>query len=243
MVASQIGSDLGQVSLGHSMPPIFFPDDDELRRHPLARRGWKLNILLDDARGRRRVYYAVPPRKEARCSQCGAKAWLHQGRLTKSIYRDIPQDGKLIQLRVLRRRLECSRCGLVFPEHPADLDRDLQITAALLTSVRSDLLHFETFSSIAQQYGLSISGVKKIEAVIVRREDEKRNNDPMFSLPRHVGFHNARIAKTDCCLLTDPNNRSIWELVSSQDPKEIPERSKHSSADLNLMTSNWCRFR
>jgi len=205
------------------MPVINLPEDDELRNHPLAQKRWTLTILFEDKR-RIRVYHAVPPRIELECpsSKCGAKGrgWLHQKRPTKSVYRDIPQDGKLIQLRVLRRRLQCSRCGLIFTEHPKDLDEKLHITADLLSRIRKDLRHFVTLSAIAQEYGLSISGVKKIEKVIVEREDEKRE-EQRFSLPSHVGFHSAHIAKTDCCLLRDPDNQAVWELVPSQETEGI----------------------
>jgi len=212
------------------MSSIYLPDDDELRRHPLARKGWELKLLVDDSRRRLRTYHATPSESKRLCidSTCSAKAWVHEIRTTRAVYRDVPQAGNLVQLRVTRRRLKCSRCGRVFVERPEDLDRHLHITKALLIRVRSDLGQVESYSSIAKRYGLSVSLAKKIETVIVRREDEKReakinHNDPTAALPRHIGLHSVRISKADCCLLTHPESGSVWELVSSQKPKEITE--------------------
>jgi transposase len=226
----------------------YLPEDDEARDHPLVKdHQWKLLIVEDEPH--RRLYGAIPPRqKEYFCPDCGSKAWLKDQRWSDQTYRDLKRREKNVELRVKRRRLKCPNPSCqtaTFNEKLPELNHNRHLTRDLTAELIGDLRRHGSFTAIAAEYRLNEQTLRNLERDFVREQDNVRREKHTLPLPQQVGIHSVRIAKKDCCLLTNVTSAKLLEIVSSQKSEEIKrtierlfDRRQFENVELVVMAIN-----
>jgi len=203
--------------------------DDEARNHLLnKKRGWSLTINSD--KPDRRVYDARPPKRHAYlCPACGERARIKERRWSGKNYVDLPLGKKRIELRVLSGRFTCTNkdCSQgAFTEKLEELDQRHHLTTDLKNTILNSLRRDGTFSQVARQYHLNEQTLRNLEAEFVQDEDKRRIEEHTLRLPERLGMHTCRLAGRTCCLLTDIDTESVFELVRSQQPQQIEYQLK-----------------
>jgi transposase len=138
---------------------------------------------------------------------------LHDTR--KRTVADVDYRGKKVIIEVLQRRYNCSDCGKRFPEFFSEVSRNDKVTNRLWIEMgKQSLSSKNTFSSLAEKYGVSVMTVKRAFTQYVQELDRKR----VLIAPRVLGIDEVYInlgepRKVPCAVFTDIENNQIIEFV------------------------------
>ena len=113
------------------------------------------------------------------------------------------------------RRYICSKCGKTFLEHNCFSHDRQRVSVAVIDRIMNDLkLPNETFTSIANRYGLSPTTVQNI---FDRHCCIGRIELPEYILiDENYAFHSKRLKSKYICVMMDFKKRSVFEVLESR---------------------------
>ena len=168
--------------------------------------------------------YAELERKEHRCTCCGtATSTIHDYRT--QIIKDIPAFGKLVTVILKKRRYRCKKCGKRFFENNSFLPRYHRMTNRLSAYVIDKLRCECSFTSVAREVNLSVSTIIRIFDVV---------SYSAFKLPSALSideFKGNTNGEKYQCILTDPVNKVVLDILPKRYESYLTEYFKHFSKD------------
>ena len=157
------------------------------------------------------IIYAEMERKEHYCISCGsATNTVHDYR--EQEIKDIPAFGKLVTIKLRKRRYRCKHCGKRFFETNSFLPKYHRMTNRLSAFVIDKLRDERSFTSVAREVNLSVSTVIRIFDTV---SYPKAKLSEALSIDEFKG--NTWGEKYQC-ILTDPINKKVLDI--------LPERYK-----------------
>ena len=146
------------------------------------------------------------PKKPHSCPCCGEQTdTIHDYRKQK--IKDISAFGKAITIVYRKRRYRCNSCGKRFYENNTFLPRYHRMTSRLVAHVIDLLRSVRSFTSAAQETGLSLSTVIRIFDHI---------SYPKAELPEALSideFKGNTCGEKYQCILTDPVNKRVLDIL------------------------------
>lgn len=189
--------------------------------HALEEKRWTIHLAPEQPKDYSyALYEAKPPKELPRCRKCGRRFVVHDSR--DRLYKDLPQHLQPSYLSVPRRRLKC--CTGIFTEKLDELDEKHMATRAFVAQLERATLERRTFSDIARFYGVEHKTIRNINRNYIARKDKQRETRHTLIIPHHLGIHPTKISRTECCLLTNVERRTVFEVVSNQSASSIRER-------------------
>ena len=120
-----------------------------------------LNITNIEENEKSIIIYTEMERKEHTCISCGtATNTVHDYR--EQEIKDIPAFGKLVTIKLRKRRYRCKHCGKRFFETNSFLPKYHRMTNRLSAFVIDKLRDERSFTSVAREVNLSVSTVIRI---------------------------------------------------------------------------------
>ena len=120
-----------------------------------------LNITNIEENEKSIIIYAEMERKEHTCISCGtATNTVHDYR--EQEIKDIPAFGKLVTIKLRKRRYRCKHCGKRFFEANSFIPKYHRMTNRLSVFVIDKLRDERSFTSVAREVNLSVSTVIRI---------------------------------------------------------------------------------
>ena len=157
------------------------------------------------------IIYAEMEKKEHYCISCGtATNTVHDYR--EQEIKDIPAFGKLVTIKLRKRRYRCKHCGKRFFEANSFLPKYHRMTNRLSAFVIDKLRDERSFTSVAREVNLSVSTVIRIFDTV---SYPKAELSEALSIDEFKG--NTWGEKYQC-ILTDPINKKVLDI--------LPERYK-----------------
>ena len=170
-----------------------------------------LNITNIEENEKSILIYAEMERKEHTCTCCGtATNTVHDYR--EQEIKDIPAFGKLVSIKLRKRRYRCKHCGKRFFECNSFLPKYHRMTNRLSAFVIDKLRDERSFTSVAREVNLSVSTVIRIFDTV---SYPKAELSEALSIDEFKG--NTWGEKYQC-ILTDPVNKRVLDI--------LPERYK-----------------
>ena len=170
-----------------------------------------LNITNIEENEKIILIYAEMERKEHTCISCGtATNTVHDYR--EQEIKDIPAFGKLVTIKLRKRRYRCKHCGKRFFETNSFLPKYHRMTNRLSAFVIDKLRDERSFTSVAREVNLSVSTVIRIFDTV---SYPKAKLSEALSIDEFKG--NTWGEKYQC-ILTDPINKKVLDI--------LPERYK-----------------
>ena len=158
------------------------------------------------------LIYAELERKKQKCPCCGESTdKIHDYR--EQTVKDIPAFGKLIVLKLRKRRYRCDRCGKRFFEENHFLPRYYRMTNRLAAYVIDKLRDERSFTGVSREVDLSVSTVIRIFDLV---------SYPKSRLPQVLSideFKGNTWGEKYQCILTDPVNKVVLDI--------LPKRYEH----------------
>lgn len=178
------------------------------------------------------------------CSECmawasdeGVTFKLHDTR--KRTVADVDLRGKKVVIEVLQRRFNCSFCGKRFPEFFTSVSRNDKVTNRLWKQMGKEAVSIKnTFTSVAEQYGISVMTVKRAFSEYVAELDRKR----VLVAPKVLGIDEVYIhlegdqRKQPCAVFTDVENHQIIEFVVGNTKELVTKVIKSMQGYENIQT-------
>ena len=170
-----------------------------------------LNITNIEENEKSIIIYAEKEREKHHCICCGtATNTVHDYREQK--IKDIPAFGKLVSIKLRKRRYKCKNCGKRFFECNPFLPKYHRMTNRLSAFVIEKLRDERSFTSVAREVNLSVSTVIRIFDTV---SYPKAELSEALSIDEFKG--NTWGEKYQC-ILTDPVNKRVLDI--------LPERYK-----------------
>ena len=170
-----------------------------------------LNITNIEENEKSILIYSEMERKEHTCISCGtATNTVHDYR--EQEIKDIPAFGKLVSIKLRKRRYRCKHCGKRFFECNPFLPKYYRMTNRLSAFVIDKLRDERSFTSVAREVNLSVSTVIRIFDTV---SYPKAELSEALSIDEFKG--NTWGEKYQC-ILTDPINKRVLDI--------LPERYK-----------------
>ena len=170
-----------------------------------------LNITNIEENEKSIIIYAEMERKEHTCISCGtATNTVHDYR--EQEIKDIPAFGKLVTIKLRKRRYRCKHCGKRFFETNSFLPKYHRMTNRLSAFVIDKLRDERSFTSVAREVNLSVSTVIRIFDTV---------SYPKAKLSEAISideFKGNTWGEKYQCILTDPINKKVLDI--------LPERYK-----------------
>ena len=149
-------------------------------------------------------------RSTQKCKRCGAETdRIHDYRIRQ--VRDLELRGKPLRLLYRRRRYACPVCGKRFAETNAFVGRYMRFTHRTGEKIMSLLRRRSSMKDIAKDTGTSISGVQRVLKMAPVSKPQK--------LPEAIAFDEFKGnagGELFQCIITDPQNRSVFDILPSR---------------------------
>lgn len=173
----------------------------------------KLDVNLS-ASGNDDVYIVTLTPDKPICKYCCSGNVQIKGYTTRKIAHTV-MLGRQSIIKYRARRYICSKCGKTFLEHNCFSHDRQRVSVAVIDRIMSDLkLPNETFTSIANRYGLSPTTVQNI---FDRHCCVGRIELPEYILiDENYAFHSKRLNSKYICVMMDFKKRSVFEVLESR---------------------------
>lgn len=191
--------------------------------HALREDGWTIALAPENQQPKDYsyvLYEAKPPENLPICRECGRRYRFHDSR--PRLYRDLPEDGFHCLLSVPRRRLKC--CRGLSTERLEALDEKRMATRALVAQIERASLERRKFTDISRLYGIEHKTVRDINRDYIARKDRQREERHALIIPQHLGIHPLKMSRQECCLLTNVERRTVFEVTRNQSVAAIKDR-------------------
>lgn len=175
--------------------------------------------------------------KTHHCPCCGSETrTVHDYRRQK--IKDIPAFGKQLVLYLRKRRYRCPQCGKRFFEANSFLPRYHRMTARLAAYVISELSDVRSYSSVARSVNLSVSTVIRIFDMV---QYSSTALPFVLSIDEFKGNTNGEKYQ---CIITDPVNRRIVDILPSRDKYRLAAYFKHfdRSHTTHFISDMWSTY-
>lgn len=178
-------------------------------------------------------YVVEPIEQPSFCSQCGSifkentKLKMHDARIRTVADQDI--RGMKVIIEIKQRRFYCPECHDTFTETLKSVAPDDKVTERLRTFMGNESIKStKSFTSLAEQYGVSETTIKRAFDVRVAQLDAKR----VLVAPRVLGIDEIYIhikgfhRKQACAVFTDVENSKVIEFTLGNTKEVTIERIK-----------------
>lgn len=165
------------------------------------------------------------PITEHTCPTCGEKtSYVNDYRIRK--IKDISAFGKNVILMYRRRRYICKHCGKAFSEINHFVPKYYRVTSRLVAYILKQLETEYSFTSVSKAVNLSISTIIRIFDVI--------NYPHTYTLPKVLAideFKGNTGNEKYQCILTDPDNKTILDILPSRSTQYLINHFKQWNVD------------
>lgn len=174
---------------------------------------------LEDSEGRSIKYVVEKTKEVKRCRKCLKKGYVGgNGYDAPRIVHDLPAHGKLVFLEIKVRRFKCNHpdCGKTFSDKFDCVGDKQQMTHRLRDYIKKESVG-RTFTSVAQEVGVSISTVKRLFDEFVEENEHKLKYSP----PRVMGIDENHIHKTFRFVIVDVERGMLLDMLPTNDSKYL----------------------
>lgn len=170
---------------------------------------WEVFQVLDTVDGyvAEAAYLPVPDT----CPKCGVAGELYRHGKKPTDFKDAPQRGKPVTIRVDRQRYRCQACEETFLQPLPDMDDKRRMTKRCVMYIEQEALK-KPFTEIASDVGLD---EKTIRLIAAERLPTLDSPFPVFA-PHVLGIDEVMVAGDLSCIFTDLGNRNILDLIESR---------------------------
>ena len=137
------------------------------------------------------LFNVEPINPDTSCPQCGSFNTVSYGNYDRFV-RDLNNYDNRVGIRIMSSRHKCKDCNYYFVENYESIESQRRITKRLNEKIKTDALT-RKFTSIANDYGLTVPTVKSIFMDYVKEEDSKR----ILCAPRVLGIDEAHIRSSN----------------------------------------------
>ncbi|ODA39301.1 ISL3 family transposase [Desulfosporosinus sp. BG] len=201
----------------------------------------EFNIIKEFRSEQYNKYVVEPIDKPTFCSKCGsifkenAKLKVHDVRTRKVADQDI--RGMKVIIEIKQRRFYCPECGDTFTEIFKSIAPDDRITVRLRDCLGKESIKGNTsFASLADQYGVSESTVKRSFEIHVAKLDAQR----VLVAPRILGIDEIYVhikgehRKQPCAVFTDVEKGKPIEFVRGITKELVVQKIKEMKGYENI---------
>jgi hypothetical protein len=97
-------------------------------------------------------------------------------------------------------------------------------TRALVAQIERASLERRKFTDISRLYGIDHKTVRNINRDYIARKDRQREERHALIIPQHLGIHPLKMSRQECCLLTNVERRTVFEVTKNQSVAAIKDR-------------------
>ena len=172
--------------------------------------------ILQATDGNCLVYEIKAVEKPECCPKCGViGSQTAHGYKTRYI-RDLPNSGMQVILKLRAQRYLCPSCGATYMQSYKTIDKT-SMTPRLRTKIVSRVLRRESFTRIADDYGISDKTVHRVFDDWAK----KHHSMTIYSTPRVIGIDEAHIGKHFRLIITDPENKRLLDMLPNNKPETV----------------------
>lgn len=149
-----------------------------------------------------------------KCPDCEALTeYIHDYR--KQVIKEVSAFGKTTYLHLRKRRYICKHCGKKFYESTPFLPRYHRMTIRLISSIINELKSTHSLKSVAKRANVSIPTVCRVFKYVSYN---------LTKLPKVLSIDefkgNTEAGKYQC-IITDPHNRKVLDILKSRDSNSL----------------------
>ncbi len=175
----------------------------------------EFKIISIEENGDDVLFNVEPINPNTNCPECGSSDTVLYGSYNRFV-RDLNSFEKRVAIRIFSSKHKCKNCGHHFVEEYKSIESQRRITKRLKEKIRKDALH-RKFTSIANEYGITVPTVKSIFIDYVKEEDAKR----ILLAPKVLGIDEAHIKKSSCATFVDVENSQLLEMIIGNKKKDV----------------------
>lgn len=150
------------------------------------------------------------PSKPSECCPTPKEAIKYGTRL-RSV-KDAPVRGKQVSGILTIQRYKCPECNKIFCDNVPDLEENSRLTGRLVSYIEKQSIR-SSFLSVSNDTGVSETTVREIFTRFVERNPW----DYASGSPRILGIDDVYIRRTARCILTDIENRKVFDILPKRD--------------------------
>jgi transposase len=158
---------------------------------------------------------AEPVSRPESCPHCaapGRRLHVHDSRIQRAT--DVSVRDMRVHLLIRRRRYKCQDCLQVIQQSIEGINLRQRITERLREYVEMESLKTNTtFRTIADKVGIDDKTVRSIFTKLIKRLSRSWR----FEAPRCLGIDEVYIGGVARCVLTDPRNKKLVNILSKRD--------------------------
>jgi transposase len=204
--------------------------------------GWEI-LEIDESQSHIFIRARYKPATETSCPECSKKepfpCQLTQkyGVRIKSI-KDAPVRGKRVSILLAVQKYKCQICGEIFADKVPEIQENSRLTKRLIFYVLSQSMK-RSFSSVAEETGISESTVSELFDDFVKKKKETR----ILIAPEVLGVDDVYIGRVARCILTDIVNRKVIDILPKRDIPTVYEYliQIKKKENVKVVTMDMCR--
>ena len=147
------------------------------------------------------------------CPHCKSNNTLTHGQRDHNV-EDLPAYGRRTHLIIRQPRLRCKDCGKTFIPRLDCVEENGRITKRLREHICSAFRHNRTFSSMANEYNVSETTIKRIFNEYVSQKEKECKKD--IKTPTCMGIDEAHLNKNMRCVIVDLEKGGLIEILESR---------------------------
>ncbi len=170
---------------------------------------------VEEQNGNDYPIYAVPNTEPQFCLECLGTAFYGHGTKTH-LYMDTPIHGRRVGVLLERKRYKCRGCSKTFSQDCSDINDNHRATNRLVEYVENNALD-RTFTSVADEIGVTEGTVRKIVGSYIEKLEEKYQ----FESPEILGIDEVHLNRKMRLVFTNIGENTILDLISSRKKQTV----------------------
>lgn len=175
-------------------------------------------VVIDKEETDTEVVFQVEPKELPDCCIiCGSYNIVKYGNY-KRLVKDLNYFDKKSSFVINGKRFRCRNCHMTFVGDYLSVEPNSKITVRLQKKIQEEALK-KTFTSIAEDYSISVQTVKNAFLQYVEEQERKR----ILFAPRVLGIDEVHLHNQMCAVLVDVENHRIIEMLPKRTKECISE--------------------